>query len=106
MTYIRRKVTGILSTHATGFGRSAGRKCAVLGTDRGRPRGGADAFRDSDYSCWQGRETAREMANNGDWIEIDDRDYCPNCIEHDETTDEYKPIAGPAEPGRKEEQTK
>jgi hypothetical protein len=61
-----------------------------------------DSNNDGDYSCWSDGETAREMANNDDWIEIDGKDYCPACYELDEETDEYKPLAGPAEPGTKE----
>ena len=44
-------------------------------------RCGDNAFEDAEYSCWQGAGLAREMANEGDWQEIDDKDYCPECLE-------------------------
>lgn len=49
----------------------------------------ADAFADDDYSCWNEKSIAREMAEEGGWQEIDDKDYCPNCYEFDEESDEY-----------------
>ena len=49
---------------------------------------GKDAGENSEYSCWSDCELAKEQAMEGEWIEKDDFDYCPNCYELDET-DEY-----------------
>jgi len=47
-------------------------------------RCGYDAFADTEYSCWPGEGLAREMANYDDWQEIDEKDYCPMCLECDD----------------------
>jgi len=44
---------------------------------------GCNAFDNSDYSCWQDKKTAVDMAvSDEDWFEDDDciKHYCPKCI--------------------------
>jgi ribosome-binding protein aMBF1 (putative translation factor) len=52
-------------------------------------RCGVDAFEDADHSAWSSAASAREHADWDDWKEIDDKDYCFQCYELDENTDEY-----------------
>lgn len=37
-----------------------------------------------DYDIW-------EQAESDDWLEIDGKHYCPNCYEHDDDLDDYRP---------------
>lgn len=53
-------------------------------------RCGADACADTDYSCWNEPDTAREMCCD-EWMEVDDKDYCPNCITWDDNQDKPTP---------------
>jgi hypothetical protein len=39
---------------------------------------------DTDYSCWNDTNAAREVAMNDNWINEDDKDYCPDCYSYDD----------------------
>lgn len=39
---------------------------------------------DTDYSCWNDKNAAKEVASNDNWITDDDKDYCPNCYSYDD----------------------
>jgi hypothetical protein len=43
------------------------------------------------YVAWTDGSYARESANDDSWINIDGKDYCPDCYEFDEEKDEYVP---------------
>ena len=42
--------------------------------------------------AWLDKETAKEQAMESEWIEIGDKQYCPNCYEFNKKLDEYVPI--------------
>lgn len=52
-------------------------------------RCGVDACDGSDYAAWSPQEVVRDITSDGDWRVIDDKDYCPACVELDEETDEW-----------------
>ena len=41
--------------------------------------------------AWANRESARIAAWQSGWLIVNHETYCPNCVEYDEETDEYKP---------------
>lgn len=41
---------------------------------------GTDCNARTDYSCWADKSTAKELASYSDWIEHENKDYCPYCI--------------------------
>lgn len=41
--------------------------------------------------AFEDEEWLRAYCSERDWQEIDGKLYCPNCVEYDEETDEYKP---------------
>ena len=41
--------------------------------------------------AWANRESARIAAWEAGWLTVNHEIYCPNCVEYDEETDEYKP---------------
>lgn len=45
------------------------------------------------YVAWSDETGARTSANEDVWIQIDDKDYCPDCYEYDQEKDEYTPIS-------------
>jgi hypothetical protein len=45
---------------------------------------GKDSNEGTEYSCWADESQAKEMASNADWIEEDDKDYCPECFSYDD----------------------
>ena len=45
---------------------------------------GKDSNEGTEYSCWTDESQAREVASNSDWINEDDKDYCPDCFEYDD----------------------
>ena len=36
-------------------------------------------------------QSAHRSAKEWEWLEIDGKLYCPDCVEYDEETDSYKP---------------
>ncbi len=43
-----------------------------------------DSNEDTDYSCWNDKEYAQDVATEADWITEDDKHYCPNCYSYDD----------------------
>lgn len=55
-------------------------------------RCGTNADEGTDYSCWGDKEFAIEMAKDGaEFREVDGKYYCPECMDYDEESDEWKP---------------
>lgn len=45
-----------------------------------------------DYiTAWTDECSTREVAQDSEWMNIDGKDYCPDCYEYDEDIDDYKP---------------
>lgn len=54
---------------------------------------GSNADEGSDYAGWSDKETAVEIAKDGaEYREIEGKHFCPECVEVDEETDEWKPV--------------
>lgn len=55
----------------------------------------------TDFSMWVNDSDAMEDAREGDWVEINGKWYCPECVrnlfDYNEETDEYEPKAKPAD---------
>ena len=69
-------------------------------------RCGRNADEGTDYSCWPDHESAIEMAKDGvEYQDFEGKLFCPECIEYDDETDEYRPKLEvvPAAPPSKEE---
>lgn len=45
---------------------------------------GKDSSDDSEYSGWNDKEYAWDCADADNWIEKDEKHYCPNCYSYDE----------------------
>ena len=45
---------------------------------------GKDVNKDADYSCWDDKEYALDIAFEFDWVNDDDKHYCPDCYYYDE----------------------
>ena len=44
------------------------------------------------FVAWSDKSMAKNAAvNDGEWQEINNNLYCPNCVEYDKGTDSYKP---------------
>ena len=56
-------------------------RCAACAQDKG------------DFYAWADAEQAWDDAANGDWNEIDDKHYCPDCVEWTEDEDALRPKA-------------
>lgn len=54
-------------------------------------RCGTSADEGTDYSAWTCQDGARMTAEANGYMVIDDKDYCSDCVELDEETDEWKP---------------
>lgn len=46
---------------------------------------------DRGFCAWADESYAADAAYEDGWTEIDGKDYCPDCYDYDEETDEYKP---------------
>lgn len=46
---------------------------------------------DDGIIAWVDECTTREQAMESEWIEIGDKQYCPDCYEFDDELDEYVP---------------
>lgn len=46
---------------------------------------GNDAFEDDDHICWIGQEIAWDMAREAGWIKHQNKHYCENCWQYDES---------------------
>ena len=45
-------------------------------------------------TCYPDKDSALTVAEQSEWRRIGDKDYCPDCYELDEVTDEYVPKKG------------
>ena len=45
---------------------------------------GVDAGDDAQYSCWNDKDYAEDVALDADWIKDNENHYCPNCHTHDD----------------------
>lgn len=45
-------------------------------------------YEDGDHSFWSDKESAIEYSHDSDWVEKNDKHYCPKCYDLDEETDE------------------
>ncbi len=56
-------------------------------------RCGKTADEGTDYSCWDEEFAARDVASEAGWIEHNENDYCPGCVEWNADESELVPIA-------------
>lgn len=47
---------------------------------------GKDIGSEQDFSCWGDEDTAKENAIDSDWVEHEEKHYCPEC--HDFNSDD------------------
>ena len=47
--------------------------------------------RDDSIIAWSDEGTAKEQALESEWVEIEDKHYCPDCYEFNDELDEYVP---------------
>jgi hypothetical protein len=45
---------------------------------------GVDVNEGQQYSCWNDKGFAEDMAMEADWIKEDDKHYCLNCFSYDD----------------------
>ena len=45
-------------------------------------------------TCYPDKDSAEMFAEQSEWVEINGKDYCPDCYELDEVTGEYVPKKG------------
>lgn len=45
---------------------------------------GKDVNKDAEYSAWNDKRRAEEVATESDWIKENDKNYCPNCFTYDD----------------------
>ena len=45
---------------------------------------GADHNEGAEYSAWSDQEYAKDCSLDDDWIEVDDKNYCPECVSYDD----------------------
>lgn len=57
-------------------------------------RCGKPLIYDDSIVAWNDECSAREVAQDSEWQEIDGKDYCPNCYEFNDELDEYIPKEG------------
>lgn len=56
---------------------------------------GKDVNKDAEYSAWNDKNYAEEVAMESDWIKENDKHYCPDCFTYDdEDSLLIKPILG------------
>lgn len=49
------------------------------------------SFIDESETCYPDKDSAEMFAEQSEWVEINGKDYCPDCYELDEVTDKYVP---------------
>ena len=52
---------------------------------------GEDLNEDCEFSCWDTVEYNEDCAREDNWEIIDEKHYCPNCLEWDEEEDKRIP---------------
>ena len=45
---------------------------------------GKDVNKNAEYSAWNDKIFAEEVAMEADWIKENDKHYCPKCYEYDD----------------------
>ena len=45
---------------------------------------GKDVNKDAEYSAWNDKNYAVEVAMESDWIKENDKHYCPDCFTYDD----------------------
>ena len=45
---------------------------------------GKDVNKDAEYSAWNDKRYAEEVAMESDWIKENDKNYCPDCFTYDD----------------------
>ena len=45
-------------------------------------------------TCYPDKDSALMVAEQSEWVDINGKDYCPDCYEFSEVTDEYVPKKG------------
>jgi len=45
---------------------------------------GVDANKDTEYSCWNDKGSAWDVAMDSDWTEHEGKHYCPDCFSYDD----------------------
>ena len=45
---------------------------------------GKDVNKDADYSCWDDKGYAEDIAMDSDWVTDNDKHYCTDCYYYDE----------------------
>ena len=45
---------------------------------------GKDVNKDAEYSAWNDKNYAVEVAMKSDWIKENDKHYCPDCFTYDD----------------------
>lgn len=51
----------------------------------------SNIMRDWSKFAWPDKCTSREQAMEDDWIEVDNKHYCPDCYEFDRELEDYVP---------------
>ena len=47
------------------------------------------SFIDESETCYPDKDSAEMFAEQSEWVEINGKNYCPDCYELDKETDEY-----------------
>ena len=45
-------------------------------------------------TCYPDKDSALMVAEQSEWVDVNGKDYCPDCYELDEVTDIYVPKKG------------
>lgn len=45
---------------------------------------GKDVNEGAEYSCWNDKNYADDVAMESDWYRVDDKHYCQDCAEYDD----------------------
>ena len=48
---------------------------------------GKDVNEDAEYSCWNDKGYAEDIAMDSDWVTDGDKHYCPDCYHYNEDDD-------------------
>lgn len=45
---------------------------------------GIDSAANSEFSCWNDKDYAEDVASESDWLKDGEKHYCPKCYSYDE----------------------
>lgn len=51
-------------------------------------------YDDGAITAWGDKLDVSELMQDSDWLEINDKHYCPDCYEYNDELDEYVPKKG------------